>query len=398
MNILFLQKSMGVGGVNVVTATLARKFQEEGHLVVIFAFLKGNNDMNRNLYGNAPIVIGSGFKVCKDNIQKIRSIILEHHIDLIINQWGLSYAPTAILKKACINTKAKWISYYHSDPLFNGMTHDIEMVIKHETNPLKRFIDKTKLHVTRTVTSWMMRHNYHACWKFMVLADSYINHFKQFTGLKNTEKLKVMNNPITIDTSEFVFKPDNKQNELIFVGRLDSSIKRVSRLVEVWSIIEPKFPNWKLTIVGDGPEKHQIKEIIKKNHLQNVELVGQQDPRPYYERAALLGLSSDFEGWPLVLGECMAFGVVPIVYGSFDSIYDIVEDGVNGMIVSKENGNFSVNKMANAIIRVIQDKDLRVDMMQKAIEKSHNFRIDFIYKQWNNIFENLRNERKNSIS
>lgn len=389
---------MGVGGVNVVSATLSRKFQEEGHKVVIFAFYEGDNDMIRESYGNAPIIIGDGFKVCTDNVQKIKSIIKNHQIDLIINQWGLSYAPTAVLKKACKDTHTKWISYYHSDPLFNGKTHDLEIALEQGSNPLMRILNRVKLHVMRKVTSEMMRYNYKACWRFMILADSYICHFKQFTGLKSIEKLRVMNNPITINTSGFDFNLEKKQKELIFVGRLDPSNKRVSRLVEAWSIVEPQNCDWKLTIVGDGPEKDQIIATVKKKKLKNVELVGKQNPRPYYERASLLGMTSDFEGWPLVLGECMSFGVVPVVYDSVDAIHDIVEDGVTGLLVPKVNGGFSIEEMAKGLMKLIQDDHLRIEMMKRALKNSEDFCINSIYKCWCNIFDEFENERESTIS
>ena len=385
---------MECGGVNVVSASLSHKFIEAGHKVVVFAFYEGDNDMPRDSYGNIPVIIGSGFKVCKDNILKIRYVIKDYHIDLIINQWGLPYQPTAVLKKACKGTDTKWISYYHSDPLFNGRTHDIEIALEHDSNPFIRLFFKFKLNVMRKVTGGMMKYNYKACWRFMVLADSYIDHFKQFTGLNDVEKLMVMSNPVTIDTKGFEFNGDNKLKELIYVGRLDPSSKRVSRLVEAWSILEPKFSDWKMTIVGDGPERDQLISIINQRNLKNVELVGLQNPRSYYERASLLGLTSDFEGWPLVLGECMSFGVVPVVYDAVDAIYDIIEDNKNGLIVRKTNGGFSVEAMAMALMRIMQDEHFRRDMMQNAIKKSKDFKIDAIYEKWNKVFEELKNERK----
>lgn len=398
MNILIIQKSMGVGGVNVVSATLTRKFQEKGHKVVVFAFYEGDNDMPRDNYGDAPIMVGSGFKVCKDNILKMRNLLKEYKIDLIINQWGLSYVPTAVLKKACKDTQTKWISYYHSDPLFNGKTHDVEIALEHDSNSLKWILNKIKLYVMQKATSKMMKYNYQACWRFMVLSDSYVSHFQQFTGLKNIKKLMVMNNPVTIDVYGFELCPKKKSKEVLYVGRLDPSNKRVSRLVEAWSIVEPQFCDWKLTIVGDGPEKEQIIATVNKYQLKNVQMVGQQNPRSYYERASLLGLTSDFEGWPLVLGECMSFGVVPVVYGTVDAIYDIVDDGKNGVIVPKVNGGFSVETMAKALIEVMQNENFLFGMMKKAQEKSKDYSLDTIYNRWEKVFEEFRNERKSTIS
>lgn len=394
MNILILQQSMGIGGVNVVSAVLARKFRKEGHRVLVFYFSRGRDDMRRELYEDIPLIEGDGFNVTKKNVEILSNIIEEYSIDLIINHWGLPYVPTAVLKKACKKTGVKWVSYYHNDPFFNGRIHEIELSVKNTSNIMKLIVYRMKQKAMKKITGLMMAHNYQACWRFVVLADCYRDRFKRFTGVKNVSKLLVMNNPVTVDSEGFVFDSKKKQKELIFVGRLDPISKRVSRLVEAWSIIEPKYPDWKLTIVGEGSERQKIECVINEKSLRHVTLEGLQTPRPYYERASLLGMTSDFEGWPLVLGECMTFGVVPVVYGAFDAVRDIVEDGKNGVIVPKEGGGYSSRKMAESIMKLMGDDLKRESMMKQAIEQSKKFSIDAIYEKWNKVFEDLKNERK----
>ena len=97
-------------------------------------------------------------------------------------------------------------------------------------------------------------------------------------------------------------------------------------------------------------------------------------------------MTSDFEGFPLVLAECMSFGVVPCVYDSFAAVHDIIEDDVNGLIIEKENGNFSAEKMATRLAEIMSDEQ-KLDMMaQKLIETSKRYSIDSVYEQW---MENL---------
>lgn len=390
MNILILQQSMGIGGVNVVSATLAVKFQQEGHQVDVFAFYEGRNDMPRENYGNVPIHIGHGFKVNKENVETLRQIILNRKIELIINQWGLTYAPTAILKKACKGTCTKWISYYHSNPFFNGRIQSVAMALSKENVFYKRFLFRSKLVGTKKITALMMRHNYDACWRFMVLSESYIRNFQLFTGLKHTEKLRVISNPVTIDTNGFVFKFFQKSKDVIFVGRLDPEVKRVSRIVSAWSLIEASFPDWRLKIIGDGPERSILEKIVSDNMLKHILLEGTQQPRPYYESASILVMTSDFEGFPLVLAEAMTFGVIPVIYDSFEALHDIVDDGKNGLIVPKVNGSFSVELMAEKLRCLMSDDIMREELMRNAIERSKDFNIDGIYNKWVEIFNELK--------
>lgn len=70
-----------------------------------------------------------------------------------------------------------------------------------------------------------------------------------------------------------------------------------------------------------------MEKQVRELKLRNVSFEGFQNPKEYYERASILLLTSEFEGFPLVLPECMSFGVIPAVYGSYSAVYDIVEDG-----------------------------------------------------------------------
>lgn len=176
---------------------------------------------------------------------------------------------------------------------------------------------------------------------------------------------------------------------MIYVGRLDYNQKRVHRIIETWALIEDCFPDWRLTLVGDGVERDNLEHLAETLNLCHVNFEGFADPRPYYERASILLLTSEFEGFPLVLAECMSFGVVPVVYGSYSAVYDIIRDGENGMIVKPQIGGFSANDMAKAVKQIMEDNTYRCYMAQQAIMTSRNYSIETIYKQWEVIFGNF---------
>ena len=104
---------------------------------------------------------------------------------------------------------------------------------------------------------------------------------------------------------------------------MDCNQKRVLRILQTWALLEQRYPDWRLTIVGDGPDRVNLENQVFESQLENVSFEGFQNPRGYYERASILLLTSEFEGFPLVLPECMSFGVVPAVYGSYSAVYDI---------------------------------------------------------------------------
>lgn len=102
-------------------------------------------------------------------------------------------------------------------------------------------------------------------------------------------------------------------------------------------------------------------------------------------------LTSEFEGFPLVLAECMSFGVVPFVYQSFSAVDDIIEDGKDGVILPKSDIGFDAEAMANKMAVVMNNQDKLCLMANAAIEKSKSFSLDTIVKQWEEEFVKIIN-------
>ena len=88
----------------------------------------------------------------------------------------------------------------------------------------------------------------------MVLSQSFVEGFKKFTGIRKADRLIVQTNPITIDISDYNYDFERKKKRSLFL--LDVLItlkKRVSRIIETWSLLEHKHADWILRIVGDEP-------------------------------------------------------------------------------------------------------------------------------------------------
>lgn len=389
MNILFLLKSLETGGVEVVTAALANEFVKRGHVVCVFSFLGGVNSITGRLDERIRLYEKNDYSVSNDNVSTLRDILIENKIDIIINQWGLPLAPIKTAQKASKGLNTKIISVYHNAPSFNGRIQKLNIALTECDNYIKKLLLKVVGFVFKTITSGAMKYIYLNSDMFMVLSPCYIEEFKKFTGIKEASRLVVMTNPITIDDDNFQYNAQNKEKEIIYVGRLDFVQKRVYRVIDTWNELKESFPDWNLTIVGDGPEKKNIETKVKELDLQRVCFEGFKPPKEYYRRASVLILTSDFEGFPLVLAECMSFGVIPVVYGSFSAVYDIIEDGKDGIIVSKKNG-FDARFMAEKIKELLDDKERLNQMALNAVEKSRAFSINRICEQWEKVFSELR--------
>ncbi|MBR4325294.1 MAG: glycosyltransferase [Bacteroidales bacterium] len=387
MNILFVLKSINGGGIQVVTSVLANKFVVEGHNVCVFAFFRGEGNTILLYDKRVKILNGNCFECNTENIELLHNFIQENHIEIVINQYGLPLTPINTIIKSTKDLDVKIISFYHNDPLQNGRIQTIDNQLLSTSSFFKKNILKLKRLFFRCVTGYAMRYVYNHSDLYCVLSPSFIENFKKFTWKKHTEKLVVQTNPITIDNRDYVYNLNEKMNEILYVGRLDKTQKCVHRIIEAWAKIEKEYPDWCLKIVGYGEDLERLNILTEKLKLSHVYFEGMQKPRPYYEKAQILLLTSDFEGFGLVIIEGMSFGVVPIVYGSYSAVFDIIDNEHDGLITSSP---YNIENTVSCLQKIINDTQLRQQMALEAIKKSEKFSLDRICCQWNNLFDKVK--------
>lgn len=389
MNILFLMKVYEIGGQEVVTSVLAKSFNDNNHKVYIACFNQPNKIMVGRTCKDVKIYSLNGFKYSESNVTKLRDILISERIDIVINQWGLPFIGAKVLDKARKGLNVKVIATYHNDPGTNARIKDVEIELSQTHNRLKRPLLMMKKNLFYFITSRSMRYVYNHSDIYQVLSPSFVERFKDFTGIKTPKKLMVQTNPVTTDTGDFIYKPEDKEKEIIYVGRIDYNQKRVYRVIDTWALLENRYPNWKLTIVGDGVERKNLENKAEALGLKHISFEGFQSPIEYYKRARILMLTSEYEGFPLVLAECMSFGVVPAVYGSYSAVYDIVNDGMNGIVFPYNKGGFSAEDAARRMERIMADETIYKNMAKKAIETSKRYSVNEIYKSWKETFNRL---------
>lgn len=378
-----------IGGQEVVTSILAKSFIDNNNNVIIACFNRPNKMMVERTCDAVKVYSLYGFSYSQNNVARLRDILISEKIDIVINQWGLPYIGAKVLEKAKKGLNIKVIAIYHNDPGTNARIKDVEIELSKTDNGLKRLLLIAKKNLYRFITSRSMRYVYNHSDVYQVLSPSFVERFKDFTGIKNPKKLMVQTNPVTIEKGDFVFKPEDKEKEIIYVGRIDYNQKRVYRVIDTWALLEKKYPDWRLTVVGDGIERKNLENKAKALELKNVSFEGFQSPIEYYKRARILMLTSEYEGFPLVLAECMSFGVVPAVYGSYSAVYDIVNDGVNGIVFPYNKDGFFAEDAARQIGKIMNDAAVYNDMAKKAIETSKKYSVDEIYKSWKVTFEKI---------
>lgn len=382
-------KFYDVGGIEVVAATLASCFVRHGHHVVIATFHAPNALTVSRTDERVKIYKLGDYKCNRQNVDALRKILIEHQIQVVINQWGLPLVPCKTLNKAKEGLDIKTIAVYHNQIDTNARIKDVEIALDSCHDPLKRCLLEVKKAAFKLVTSRSMAYVYRHTDLYQVLSSSYVPLFSKFTGIKHPDHLMVQTNPVTLDSSDFVYSYPQKQKEIIYLGRIDYNQKRVYRVIDTWARLEKKFPDWKLTIVGDGVERKNVEKQVADYDLKHVSFEGFQQPKPYYERASILLLTSEYEGFPLVLAECMSFGVIPVVYDSYSAVRDIIDDGKDGVVIPYEKDGYDADKAAGMLAQIMQNDSLRDVMAHAAIEKSKAYSLERIYQEWMRTFGKL---------
>lgn len=173
---------------------------------------------------------------------------------------------------------------------------------------------------------------------------------------------------------------------IICVARLSEVPKNVRDFILVWQQLYKDNPKWKAIIVGDGPDRGMLESFAKKKGVRNLSFVGRvENVGNYYQRAKFVCMTSIYEGWGMVLTEGMSYGCVPCVYGSYGAAFDIVDDGVNGIISTP----FRPKEMADRIQTLINDESRLVQMSSSAIEKVKDFNADKVADKWDALFGSL---------
>lgn len=172
-----------------------------------------------------------------------------------------------------------------------------------------------------------------------------------------TKKINLLYNSVFVNQ----FHNRKDKNLVLGVGILT---KRKNFEILIKAASNKNLLNTKFIIVGDGPEKENLKNLISELNLKNVYLTGSlphEKVKKLMSECSFLVLPSKIEAFGLVLIEAMACGK-PVIGTNIGGIKEIIIHGKNGFLVSPDNSSELVDK----IHKLIKDKKLRKKMGEEA--------------------------------
>ena len=189
-------------------------------------------------------------------------------------------------------------------------------------------------------------------------------------GICEPSKLKVIYNGIDLDEEKCVHvKPTDMKDipEDAFVvgmvGRLATQ-KAPDIFVKAASVIKKRVPEAFFVIVGDGLNRNDTERLVREYGLMDSFLITGwvDDPFNYICNFDVAMLMSRWEGFGLVLPEYMLTRK-PIVAANVDAIPEIIQDGVNGLLVERED----FYGAAEAVIKLRDDANLRDYLVENGV-------------------------------
>ena len=355
MKIDFIIGRMKSGGAERVVSLLANHLAENGNYVRIITFRDGDDyilhpSVERIRFHNKFIINSSivkgFFLLLKFYYNKVnRPDVISSHIDLM----GYSTIVPAKL-------------------------YGIKLVVSEHFNHFNQKV---------TIPKWFL-------WNFMYRLPDAITILTKFdlSFFKNKNKnVVVMPNPCS-------FTPIGNTNSarekvILAVGNLNRyHHKGFDNLMSIVSETLKRNLDWKLKIVGDGEVgKNLLKSEALRLGIENqVIFTGYRaDVKEIMANSEIFILSSRHEGLPMVLIEAVSQGMACISYDCISGPSDIIENNVNGILVSDQN----IEEMTTKLNDLVLDKNLRESLRLQTVGSLDKFSMENVGKKWTKLFNSF---------
>ncbi len=322
MNILYINRGMGLGGVEKCILQLTKEFKEENKIIVASMGGELTEELKKldiKHYNIMNTDSKNPFNILK-NLLIIYKIVKGEAIDIIHSHHRM----TTLLSKAMLKfTKTKLIHTQH-------------LCIE----------DKFKL------TNFALKNI-----KIITVSEAAKKILIEKANLKGKNMTTIYNTIETKNTNKIV---DSRLLSLKEQGYF--IVAQISRLVDykgIYDFIEVakrtalENKKIKFVLLGDGPELKNIKEVIKKENLEDfIYLLGPKDNViEHLKYIDILLLCSYIEGLPLTPLEAFSKGV-PVIATNIDGTNEEIEDGYNGYLVEMKD----VETFKEKILKLYNDK------------------------------------------
>lgn len=359
MNILFFIPRMGSGGAERVISVLSNSFVEKGHTVHIAQLIQSESfyplderitlsDMNIHIRrGNKLVALWDQARFFFKGVSYVKKEIKKRRPDAVI----------AFMRQSCI---MMWVAR-----MFGCKT---KLVCSERNDPT----------VQNALVRRIMRRVYKSSDLLVCQGKTVADYFSC------VENKVVIPNPV--NEEKLVARAEKITDRVVAVGRLDKQ-KNFELLINSFAAVYPNFPEYRLDIYGEGPERNTLQALIdSKNMQEHICLCGaKQNVHELIADASLFVMSSNYEGFPNALLEAMSIGL-PVISTDFST-------GIAHELIGTENGRVvptgDEEAMTNAICELLANSDLRKTMGERNRKECEKFYIPQIIEKWEDAIRDI---------
>ena len=211
----------------------------------------------------------------------------------------------------------------------------------------------------------------------------------------DVRQIRVIPNPV--DTASIAEMSKEKpsislpDDYLLHVGRLSVKAKAHDILLNAFKELHSLHPDLKLILVGEGPDRRQIRTMIKELDIgESVILAGWQDNvYPFMARAKALVLCSRYEGWPNVLVEAMVCGCPVVATDCPTGPHEILGDNEYGLLVPVNDPE----ALAHSIDTILTDETKRAYFRAQGRLRAQEFDLERIGSKYVRLLQGIAETR-----
>lgn len=317
--LLFTAYSLDVGGIEKALVTLLNALDKKGYDITLVLEKKQGIFLNE-VSKNVKIIEYSPNE--SKNILKRKIVNLYKRIKFVLkykNKFDFS---------ACFATYSlagSFISRVASKNSCLWGHADYLILFENNVFQMKSFFEERKYNKFKHI--------------IFVSEEGKISFLEVFPEMK--EKTTVCNNIIDNKKIENLAKENveikRDENVITFlnVGRHDERQKRLTRIIEVANKLKENSFNFRILLVGDGPDTQKYKKQVEQYKLEkNIVFLGKkQNPYPYFKISDCVLLTSEYEGYPVVFLESFVLNI-PIITTKVSDYKEV--EGKYGYVTTKE--------------------------------------------------------------
>lgn len=368
-----------VNGVVTSISSLKEAYERKGHEAYVFApRVEDYVDQEKNVFRyrsvnltskvKYPLPIPLSFRV-KKVITEFNPDIVHIHHPFLLSSVAIMYGKRlGIPKILTLHTQYERYAYYIA-PIPERLTQEAIKMIIHNLSYKIDCITTPSESMRELIRSYGVKN------RIEIIPNAiHLISFKEDDELKRTEIKKQYN-----------LKEDDKI--ILFVGRVASE-KSIDKIIKALAIIKKRsIGKVKLLIIGDGPAMDELKQLARTLKIEKDAIfagtVSYGEIRHYYKMAYVFTIASTTETFGIVTIEALASGV-PVLAVKAPGAVDILTDGVDGLLVDND-----VEKLANALEKIIREPELREKLSRGALKTSEKYSIDIISERMLNLYREV---------